>query len=169
MKLTITAIAFGVAATASAQEYGTGSNPASHYVNGYFRSNGAYVSRTIRRIRTVPPMITTGRAAITIPLQGAWDTQPVLNFLTATGCAAFEQIGRGPSVPGRVRARIDSYGWNCPGALIQSAAASEWKSNARTTAVGSHSKRLRLHTRFIGLRIHFGEKEATPTLASHRV
>jgi hypothetical protein len=36
-------IFFGLTGVASAQDYGTGSNPENHYVNGYNRSNGTYV------------------------------------------------------------------------------------------------------------------------------
>jgi hypothetical protein len=44
MKLFIMALAFvGLADAASAQDYGTGSNPENHYVNGYERGNGTYV------------------------------------------------------------------------------------------------------------------------------
>jgi hypothetical protein len=44
MKLIIIALAFvGWVGAASAQDYGTGSNPESHYVGGYMRNNGAYV------------------------------------------------------------------------------------------------------------------------------
>lgn len=44
MKFIMIAVALvGLAGTAVAQTYGTGSNPESHYVQGYERSNGTYV------------------------------------------------------------------------------------------------------------------------------
>lgn len=39
----LAATLFAFVAPASAQYYGTGSNPSDHYVNGYTRSNGTYV------------------------------------------------------------------------------------------------------------------------------
>lgn len=36
-------IAVLITTAAYTQEYGTGSNPSDHYVNGYYRNNGTYV------------------------------------------------------------------------------------------------------------------------------